>query len=489
MVIYYAQDRLEVMSQSKRAIFPVALLAFIRGTIIEGNNKMVYRNIFNLQDVKKFVESRGFFLLECYSKNKRKFVLLMDEDGYRYAIDFGELRRGANPEFVAKTNPFSLENISLWLNKNDKPFKITENNIYLSAKTKLEVECLVCGYMFYMGWDSLKSGRGCPSCSGKVVSNKNRIFTIYPELILDWHPTKNKGINPESVSFGSKIDIWWKCNICGYEWKTEAKRRGSEKSGCPACSNEVLTNKNRFSTIFPKIAEEWNYEKNKNLFPSDFARCSDKKFWWKCKKCGYEWVASIGNRTNIGSGCPSCAGQIVSDRNRFSVLFPELLDEWDFSRNEIRPSDVSFGTHKKVWWICSICGNNWLAAISGRSRGIGCPNCKESKGEKRISRFLINNEIKHIREYRFSDCKNILPLPFDFYMPSENLCIEYNGKQHYMEVSNDFFGKNKKEIFAKRKKLDKIKFDYCKNSGINLLIIPYWNFENIEEILRKEFFE
>ena len=99
--------------------------------------------------------------------------------------------------------------------------------------------------------------------------------------------------------------------------------------------------------------------------------------------------------------------------------------------------------------------------------GSGCPICKESKGEKNIRLFLTKNKINFIRQHKFIDCKNKKELPFDFYLPEHNTCIEYNGEQHYKAFS--FFGGYDKLV--KTKKNDSIKFNYCKDNNINLIII------------------
>jgi very-short-patch-repair endonuclease len=100
--------------------------------------------------------------------------------------------------------------------------------------------------------------------------------------------------------------------------------------------------------------------------------------------------------------------------------------------------------------------------------GSGCPYCNESKGEKDIERFLIRSEIKYKRQKTFSGCIGIggRKLPFDFYLPEYNICIEYDGQQHFIPV----FGEEK---FKRLKINDKIKDEYCKKNGINLLRISY----------------
>jgi hypothetical protein len=94
---------------------------------------------------------------------------------------------------------------------------------------------------------------------------------------------------------------------------------------------------------------------------------------------------------------------------------------------------------------------------------------KNSKGEEYIESFLINNKIKYIRQYLYKDCRNILPLPFDFYLDELNILIEYDGRQHFESV--DIFGGE--SGLLKRKINDEIKNNYCKKNRIPLLRISY----------------
>jgi very-short-patch-repair endonuclease len=114
-------------------------------------------------------------------------------------------------------------------------------------------------------------------------------------------------------------------------------------------------------------------------------------------------------------------------------------------------------------------------------KGNGCYKCKFSSGEKIISNFFEINNIKYESQYKFDDCKNINKLSFDFYLYDYNLCIEYDGSQHF--IKNDFFGE---DSFQKTIKNDMIKNNYCKENNINLLRIPYTDYKNIEKILYNE---
>lgn len=76
-------------------------------------------------------------------------------------------------------------------------------------------------------------------------------------------------------------------------------------------------------------------------------------------------------------------------------------------------------------------------------------------------------------------------LSYDFYLPKYNLLIEYQGIQHEKPI--DFSGKNKNvaiEKFKKQKEHDKRKNNYAKQNNIDLLEIWYYDFDNIENILK-----
>jgi len=104
---------------------------------------------------------------------------------------------------------------------------------------------------------------------------------------------------------------------------------------------------------------------------------------------------------------------------------------------------------------------------SNHLNGYGCPICKESKGEKEIREYLVKNNFKFMRQHTFNDCKHKRKLPFDFYLPEHNTCIEFNGRQHY-EIVEYFGGEDRLKSQQLR---DKIKQRYCESNNILLLIV------------------
>ncbi|MNG10898.1 hypothetical protein D3C84_943960 [compost metagenome] len=126
------------------------------------------------------------------------------------------------------------------------------------------------------------------------------------------------------------------------------------------------------------------------------------------------------------------------------------------------------------------------------NRNSRCPYCSKgtSNGEKEILNYFKESDTRFNIQYKFDDCKNIFSLPFDFALFDEKdiikFLIEFDGKQHFEPV--DFGGRGQdwaEKQFIKTQHNDKIKNQYCKDNNIKLYRIPYWKFDEIEEILHK----
>lgn len=113
-------------------------------------------------------------------------------------------------------------------------------------------------------------------------------------------------------------------------------------------------------------------------------------------------------------------------------------------------------------------------------RGV-CPKCNESVGERTIRLFLEMKHINYLKQFKFNNCRNILPLPFDFYLPDLNICVEYDGRYHF-EIIEQWGGINNLIYVQKN---DEIKNNYCKENNIKLIRIKYD--ENVNEILQFNF--
>lgn len=214
----------------------------------------------------------------------------------------------------------------------------------------------------------------------KLIVGQNDLATVNPDLAAEWHPTKNGPLLPSQVTYGSSKKVWW-LGKCGHEWEKEVCER-SKGHGCPVCSGRLIQpGINDFATINPKVAAEWHPTKNGNLTPANVAPNSNKKVWWLCPDCGYEWQSCVCVR-NAHSRCPACIGKTLARGiNDLKTMNPELSSEWNYDLNkDLKPNDIKAVSTKKVWWTCSKCGYEWKESPNNRRRsGRGrCPACQNS---------------------------------------------------------------------------------------------------------------
>ena len=267
----------------------------------------------------------------------------------------------------------------------EKNGDLTPFDVNCGSGKKVWWKCKTCGYNWKASMAKRADGRGCPFCGNRVViPGKNDLFTLFPQLKLEWNAEKNIGVDPNSLSTKTHKRINWKCIECGNEWVAPVSDRTSGH-GCPKCSKRRTAEKlslppsgESFADLHPDLILEWNNEKNGDLTPDHVFPQSQKKVWWKCSKCGYEWETIIASRAK-GSNCPLCSGHIIPGKNDFATKRPDLLEEWDFSKNEtLIPNVYGVQSHKNVWWKCKKCGFEWQATIQNRSLGYcKCPNCSK----------------------------------------------------------------------------------------------------------------
>ena len=248
-------------------------------------------------------------------------------------------------------------------------------------------------------------GTNCPFCSGRyTIEGENDITITHPQLVEEWDFEKNE-FPPQHYKAGSNKKVWWKCNKCGNGWESLICSRTKERgSGCPYCSNSIiLSGVNDLATISPDLASEWLYEKNGNLKPTDVGCGSAKQVWWKCKKCNWEWKSTIVNRKY--HGCPKCSARqhgktytqnLVKKYGALSDMKSPFMNEWDYKKNSemgLFPDKLTIGTNRRAWWICSLCGKEWMASIRTRSKNevSGCPECRHYDGaQKRVDTIRTN---------------------------------------------------------------------------------------------------
>lgn len=219
----------------------------------------------------------------------------------------------------------------------------------------------------------------------------NSILKHKPEISQMWDNEKNGNLTPDMFSIGSEKTIWLKCTECGKSYQIKVKDAYKKRTTkCIECAYlKLKPGVNDFKTMYPKLAEEYDYERNEIRLEKLNLSERDSKFYWICKKCGYKWKASIESRI-YSSNCPRCASFVGANTRTQNMIkkngslltnFPEIAKEWNYEKNsDLRPENMTCNNNRIVWWKCSKCGNEWQNAIALRTKGFGrCPICKKNK--------------------------------------------------------------------------------------------------------------
>lgn len=298
-----------------------------------------------------------------------------------YALYIGSIKKNS----LAEQHPKIASEWNYSLNKGLKPemFAAASNKIvwWTCSKCKNDYEMKIA--------NRTSNSQGCPFCAGKKVkAGYNDLATTHPQIAAEWDHEKNDK-SPQDYSYGSDIKVWWICKKCGYSWIAAISSRTAGK-GCPACAGKiVISGVNDLATICPDALKIWDYDRN-NVMPGDVLAHSNKKAHWKCDHCGHEWEAVISSVVS-GCRCPLCARKnrpiglkntLLLKRGSFAEQHPELLDEWDYERNEKQPEEYLSGSDQKVQWVCKTCGYHWSMSIYCRTKqGQGCPKCGREKSD------------------------------------------------------------------------------------------------------------
>lgn len=275
---------------------------------------------------------------------------------------------------------------------------------------------------------------------------------------------------------------------------------------CPSCNDLYLTNFTlyRMSTGFcPNCGFEIG-QKSKEL---SLTKIKYNKYSEKCEKMNYKETltekdfSNISSSDNISFICPS-HGYIEQSYNHFinndsticykcakeSTANILRLDKYSVSniissKNNnvlLNPDEYIKNDKRNLEVLCGTCNKTFLTSLVIYNNNIDgkCPDCSErSYGEYVVALILDKYNVNYTRQESFNgDCHDKKPMPFDFYLPDYNLCIEYEGQGHYEPCFGE--GSFKNTILH-----DSMKNWYCKWNNINLLRIPYWDFNNIESIL------
>ena len=331
---------------------------------------------------------------------------------------------------------------------------------YVNSRTKVTIRDKRCGHMWNVAPSTPLRGYGCPKCAG--VKKKTH------SEFIDELKTINPDIEILSGYVNANAKIKCKCRICGFKWEAVpyALVRGQ---GCGRCYGLHLSDDdfvNKLQEVHPHINLNGHYNGMHNT--TSFI----------CKIDGTVWNNTPHNVIRTKYGCPTCISRNQSDRQYWTN--DKYLDELAKVCNYIIPAEHYNGWNTQINHKCERCGYMWKISPTSILHNPHCPSCDGSKGERQVAEILDKYHIIYECQKKFDDLKYINSLRYDFYLPTLNTLIEYDGQYHYQPIISQ-------EAFEKSKIRDELKNNYALEHNINLIRIPYWDYENIESILVNNF--
>lgn len=293
----------------------------------------------------------------------------------------------------------------------------------------------------------------------------------------------------EDLSSKNSHKIYAKCDICedikyiSFGKYNENIEHNNGKYVCHKCSAQVRHNRTlndrqrKYYDALLKVCKENNY-----ALLSDINEIKNNRSYimYSCLQHGKHSMR-VANMLS-GERCPDCKLDNASKKYRLDYNDVERRIK-NCGGTLLNKDKYVNQKEKNLKVLCGVCGNEFITSLNlfTQHGGQVCTNCAHlhSQGERKIFYYLQNNNIDFEREKRFDDCKDKRTLPFDFYLPEYNMCIEYDGQQHY---NDGFFPTD----ISYTKSHDDIKTEFCSNNNIRLLRIPYWELNNINSILNNE---
>ena len=351
---------------------------------------------------------------------------------------------------------------------------------YINSNEKITMKHEECNTLYdILPYSFTANGSRCPKCANEKLGIEKRKSAI--QFRKDFERIAKKEytlITEYSVGY-NKIRVRHneaECNNYEYDVIPSSFMRGSR---CPKCAGRCRTTESFKQEVYNLVGDEYT------VLGEYINAHTPIEIRHNNSSCDY-YTRGIRPVSFIGKGtrCSRCSGRESKDMDRYCL---ELNKKWGGFIKLRKPfkkmTDKTLFIHyKKNGDVC----HTWEATPSAILNGSGCPKCNESRGEKEIRSLLEKKRIHQKSQYRLEDCRNKKVLPFDFAIFNDNgtlnCLIEFDGKQHFEPVNR--FGGEKG--FRQRQHNDQIKNQYCKDNNIKLIRIPYWDFDNIEDILNEE---
>jgi len=315
-----------------------------------------------------------------------------------------------------------------------------------------------------------------------------------PKKLINYKPRKEilNILKEKFPDFNFLItEEWWQKNYKGRQTKIPFTYQG--KNYLKTLNELLKRNKIKIHQLSFEIFIErarsihsdfYDYSLiTKNWWKKNYTRIKETKIPIICPKHGlFEQIVFVHL---LGHGCPKCGIEKSTIKlnekkkltfSRFVEKFKKIHDKLILNFDEKWWNKNYKNTYMKVSVICPKHGE-FKSKINSLLSGVGCPKCNESRGERKIRQYLEKNNINYIYQCPIKIKNRKKPLYFDFYLPEHKIAIEFDGIFHYKD--------HYKQSLEIQKERDKLKNQYCQENNIKLIRIPYWEYNNIENILEE----
>lgn len=327
------------------------------------------------------------------------------------------------------------------------------SDVYISNREKLLLMCEK-GHKYEASFGNFQKGKRCPECAKVIRGDKRRLSYDYVKNFIENEGHElisteyNK--NNEYLLIKCPFEHIYKANFSSFQ---QGKR-------CPHCYGNA---KYTYEKIKEYI-ETFGY----TLLSKEYKNNS-QKLLIKCP-LGHEWEVCYSNFQQ-GKRCPKC-------QNVYRYTYDDVKEIIEQEGYRLLSKEY-INNHTKLRIMCF---KNHIFDMDFnhfRNHNQRCPICNISKGERKIMDWLNKNKIDYIHdEPYFKDLfGDIALLRPDFILPNYKIWIEYDGEFHFKDSYKD-------GVYEKTLKYDEIKNEYAKENNWKLIRIPYWEFDDIEEILR-----
>ena len=322
-----------------------------------------------------------------------------------------------------------------------------------------------------VSFSKMLDGRRCPVCGARKCHENKRI-PIDDELYRSMCERKDL----QYIRAYQKNGRIWIEYICPHhsefgvqKARTENIKKSLHSKGCPYCYHKKLPEWYVKDTI---------ESKNPNIIMISPYKNMNTKAEFYCKKHDYSWLTKPKYLFTRGHGCYYCG---LEKRSQNGFLSDEEFQKIIHQNNPDLTLIKYVDSKTPATVRCEICGEIFSCHPVSLHRVKLCPNCDPvSLGEKRIKQILDEHGIKYITQYKYEDCIDKRPLPFDFYLFDYNILCEFDGLHHYEQRKG---WTDLKTVHHH----DKIKTEYCEKNNIPLIRIPYWEYDNLECFLMSKF--